>query len=107
MVMLKSKTELWSLSNYQAFMLLDNPLSPEQRESDLYHLREFHCTAKLLEITGPCLILFFMIVLFIQSAPRQCAFKKIIDLLAKHLNSKIRSQHCSNCTLASVFLSLA
>ena len=56
----------------QAFTPLDHPLFRE-RESVHYHFHEFHCSAKLLEITGPCLILFFLIVLFIQSATRQCA----------------------------------
>ena len=47
-VMLKSKTKLWPLSNYQAFMLLDHALFREQREPDHYDPCEFQCTAKLL-----------------------------------------------------------
>ena len=49
-VMLRSKTKLWSLSNYQAFMLLDHTLFRELRESDHYHHHEVHCTAKLLSL---------------------------------------------------------
>ena len=48
--MLKSKTKLWAFSNYQAFMLLDHTLFREERESDHYHLRESHSTAKLLNL---------------------------------------------------------
>ena len=49
-VMLKSKTKLRPLSNYQAFLFLDHPLFGEKRESDHYHLHEFHCTVKLLNL---------------------------------------------------------
>ena len=72
-VILKSKTKLWPSSNYQTLYALGSYFVLRIRG-----IRSLSSSwiSLCIKITEPCLILFFLIVLFILSASRQCAFKE-------------------------------